>query len=962
MGAWLAVALALLCFASAPTFALTLFSADPADSAGAGTPLPSDPTIVTGSLPNGLRYVIKPHAGSPGKLALRLVVGAGSLSEPDHARGAAALCARLIEAAVDENPAGRALTTLAERNANISVERVVTDYESSGFTVIAPANDATVIKTAMWRLADIAHGANLSEARLTQLRPAAMDDPHRCRLSERMTRLIVPWLIPGSRIADHLPCPGDEQFCALNAEETLEFISSHYTPANMTILAVGDAQPQLILSLIDRFFSDLRGAAPATPPAGWVSPPAGPRVFVASDPELTNFAVELTVVDLPSGSVTTELDLRQRTIDGLATRAVEQRLRSLIDRGEAPFSMADAWTGDIPGPMRMTAATVTGEPRLHKQIIERLCREVAHARYEGVSERRLADARAEALSEAEEAARTEDAQELQPTLDRLTRLSQQRSALPSAHQRLALLERILPTISPEEVSDALSDRFDLERCAVVVIAPQGPATPTAEALRPLVEESLASLPTESTPDDGPTSLLSQMPTRGDIEEISIHPASGVTSVWLTNGVRAHHRTMETRPGVVVIALTIAGGRIEETEEDRGLTQASTALWRNPAGVSRSAGAVRRILMGQPVRLSASVGDDGIRLSATCAREHVETAMQLLHLLLTEPMIEAPAFQRWRRAMISEIEGRNSNPLGALRNALTIALYEGDDPRRPMLEIDEVRALQRASAQEWLTNLTHTAPLELAIAGDLPRAEALELTARYFGSLAPRDRPSDQTFCELRRLAVRPAPGAYFLTAPCSGDQAVALVGLRGADPRDARSRLMLDLGARVLGIRILDVCAQREGLASSVSVQHLAAEAYPGDGLLFALATGQPQHIEQLAGAMNREVSDIIRLGPRPDELAAAKTQALAELDQRLMDPAFWAWSMCDLTYHARSIDELLGRRAALDAASPESFVGALASHDAPRGPDGQRLTIVVKPTPAAAPLENLVTSSPASP
>ncbi len=954
------IALALLLIPGPRAHALTFLTGDQHEHEGSGAPLPTDPTIVTGSLPNGVRYVIKPHAGAPGQLALRLVVGAGSLSEPDHAPGAAAVCARLIEAAAGENPAGRALATLASSNSAIKIEPVVTDYENSTFTIIGPSNNATIIKTALWRLADVAHGANLSQNRLVNLRPGAMDDAARCMLSERMTRAIVPNLLPGSRIADHLPCPGEDQICALSADETLAFIRSRFTPTNMTILAVGDAQPRLIEVFIRKFFNDVAGDQAPPIPASWVPPPVGPRVIVASDAQLNSLIVELTVVDLPAGPVRTESDLRRRLVDALATSVLEQRLRVLIDAGEAPFTAAHAWTGDIPGSMRMTAATVTGDPRKLNQIIERLCREVAHARYEGVSERRLADACAETLDEAEEASRAEDSQDVLTTIDRLTRAHRQKSTFISAKQRLAIIDRLLPTITQQEVSDALAGRFDLERCAVVVLSPAGPMAPRADALRPLVEESLASLPAETISDDEPTSLLSYMPTPGEVQEISIHPTSGVTSIWLSNGVRAHHRTMTTRPGVVVISLTIAGGRIEETEFQRGLTQASAALWRNPAGASRSAGTVRRILLGQPVRLSANIGEDGIRLSATCSREHMETAMQLLHLLLSEPVIEAPTFQRWRWAMLREIEDRNQRPLGALKNALAVALYQGDDPRRPPLTPDEIRSLQRASAQQWITRLTNNAPLEIAIAGDVLRAEALELTARYIGSLPPRDRPGEQTFCELRRLATRPVPGAYFLTAPSTGDQAVALVGLRGADPGDARSRLLLDLGARAIGSRLSAVCALRDQLAVSVSAQHIPAEAYPGDGLLYALASGDPERIELLASSMNRELADIISNGLRPDELATIRASALIELDQRLADPAFWASSLSDLTYHARSLDEMMSRRSAMESATVEQVTEALAAHDSPRGPDGQRLTIVVTPTPPVAPLDNLATSRPA--
>src|SRR5690606_7903578 len=157
--------------------------------------------------------------------------------------------------------------------------------------------------------------------------------------------------------------------------------------------------------------------------------------------------------------------------------------------------------------------------------------------------------------------------------------------------------------------------------------------------------------------------------------------AGVTSVWLSNGVRAHHRAMATRPGVVSITVTIAGGRIEETEAERGRTQATVALWRVPASRSRSASDVRRLLLGQPVHLAASIGDDAIRLTTTCAADHVDAAMQLLHLLLTEPMIEVPAFQRWRWAAIREVEQQREDPLGALRVATASALSGGVfDPR------------------------------------------------------------------------------------------------------------------------------------------------------------------------------------------------------------------------------------------------------------------------------------------
>ena len=41
--------------------------------------LPPDPHVVWGRLDNGFRYALLPHAGVPGRVALQLVVLAGSL-------------------------------------------------------------------------------------------------------------------------------------------------------------------------------------------------------------------------------------------------------------------------------------------------------------------------------------------------------------------------------------------------------------------------------------------------------------------------------------------------------------------------------------------------------------------------------------------------------------------------------------------------------------------------------------------------------------------------------------------------------------------------------------------------------------------------------------------------------------------------------------------------------------------
>src|SRR5215831_18302879 len=58
-------------------------------SAFADESLPTDSALVTGRLPNGLTYIIRPHRNPEGRVSIWLHVASGSLNETDATRGLA---------------------------------------------------------------------------------------------------------------------------------------------------------------------------------------------------------------------------------------------------------------------------------------------------------------------------------------------------------------------------------------------------------------------------------------------------------------------------------------------------------------------------------------------------------------------------------------------------------------------------------------------------------------------------------------------------------------------------------------------------------------------------------------------------------------------------------------------------------------------------------------------------------
>ena len=102
----------------------------------------------------------------------------------------------------------------------------------------------------------------------------------------------------------------------------------------------------------------------------------------------------------------------------------------------------------------------------------------------------------------------------------------------------------------------------------------------------------------------PTNLLATRPTPGKVVEQTMHEGLGITSGWLANGVRFYHREMDYKKDSVWVSIALAGGQIEETAKNAGITEVA-ALAVNEAATSRLASTqFRDILTGQNLQARA----------------------------------------------------------------------------------------------------------------------------------------------------------------------------------------------------------------------------------------------------------------------------------------------------------------------------------------------------------------------
>ena len=149
-----------------------------------------------------------------------------------------------------------------------------------------------------------------------------------------------------------------------------------------------------------------------------------------------------------------------------------------------------------------------------------------------------------------------------------------------------------------------------------------------------------------------------------------------------------------------MAITLAGGVIQEDGSTRGTTEAAAQAWERPATSALSSPQIESLLTGKKVRVTGSVGSDALTLTVAGNPADLEAGLQLAYLLLTDPVIE-PAASRMEGERAPGHRRAQAGAVGGAGGSMAAAFYPREAVRLYPLTADQVRAVSRDAAQAWL---------------------------------------------------------------------------------------------------------------------------------------------------------------------------------------------------------------------------------------------------------------------
>ncbi len=920
----------------------------------AGEKLRSDERIRTGRLPNGLTWKYFQHANPPGRMALLVHVDTGSLNETEEQRGLAHFLEHMAFNGTEHFKPGELIPFFERIGMEFGPDlNAFTSFDQTAYMLFLPDVKPELVEQGLKVLSDYVFRQLLLPEEIEQERGVILSEL-RSGLSaqQRLRDQLFEKLFAGTRLGRRLPIGIAEVIETAPRSAFEDYYRTWYRPERMTLILVGDSDPEPLLPLVERWFGTAPPLRPARPEQGpELQPFTQERAIVLSDPEYADGDVDLYDIRPARPPTTTVAQARVELVEQIGTWIIGRRFSDRLKKGEAAYRTASANVVNLLRGGMLVNASATGEPANWEKMLDELVLELTRARTHGFTARELELARRELTANAERAVRTESTRDARAVLMQLTADVNEGEPTLSAQQNLELLNRLLPDITLEEVNRAFAENFKPGTFAFVVTLParEGVPLPSVDEVLAAARAAQARIPDPPAEEARATELLAELPKPGSVSELTTDETLDVTSAWLSNGVRVHHRFMDYKKDTVFVSIALAGGEIEETAENAGISQVAALAFAQPATSRLKSTDIGDILTGKNIRVSADARGDAFTVMINGSPRDLETGLQLAYALLTDGRIEASAFDKWKQGALQQYAMASRMPQFIAIKTLR-ELLSGNDPRRTVLDPDKINAQDLARAQAWLERLCGGATIEATVVGDLPRDEALALLARYIGALPPRPRSADH-LAPLRQTRRGPAPLERHVTVETVTPQAMAVAGFVGTDAQNVSDVRALDLAANVLDSRLIKRIREELGLVYSINVGNVPSASYRDSGLFYSGAPCAPDKAAEVVAEIHAAFRAFAEDGPTADELANAKKQYANNLDTEMKEPRWWLERLQYLDLRGLKLADLKDLPQAYEAFTAEQVRDVFRKYYVP---DRKFHVVAAPPVPVtAAPADN---------
>lgn len=853
-----------------------------------GAPIPTDPAIRSGVLPNGLQYFIRRNARPAARAELRLVVNAGSLLEDDDQLG----LAHFVEHMAFNGTRHFAKQELIHYLESIGMRfgadlNASTSFDQTVYQLQVPTDSAAMLATGFQILEDWAHGITFEAVEVERERGVVIEEWRGRRGADaRIQDAQWPAIFGTSRYAERLPIGTVASLQAADSARLVRFYRDWYRPDLMAVVAVGDFDPEAIERLVHQHFRGLAMPdAPRPRPIFPVPAPETPRTAIVTDPEALETSIGVLTI-LPPRDDRTVAVWRRQLIEQILARALNTRLAELSQQADAPFLGAGGGRGSLVASADAWSLSVLVPDGGSEAGLSAALTEVERLRRFGITAGELDRARADMLRGLERLHAEREQQQSSGIAGSLVNHYLFGQPVPSIEWRHASAQALLPSITLDE-ANAIAREETLPGTPIILVgAPEasGPAVPDGTALLALFgqvgdRELVAYAETVD-----PEPLVPTRPPAGRVVSERVDTTLNLHDWTLSNGVRVLVKPTDFKDEQILMSATSPGG-LSRSADPASLSSQFASAVAMQGGVGRfSVIDLDKALAGKSVELFPSIGLTEEGLSGQAAPRELETLLELVWLHFTAPREDSAAFQAFGQQVRAFMQNRGASPEVVFQDTLQAAMWQHHPLSAPFTP-DRIGELDLGRALAFYRDrFADAGDFTFTFVGNVEPAVLKPLAAQWLGALPAAGREDAWRDLGMRR------PAGVVRREVRRGIEPVSRTAILFHGPMtwSRPERFALDATREILDVRLRE--ALRESLGGTYGVGVSAStQRIPVPEYTFTIQfSADPDRIDSLTTVVFAELDRLATSGATAEEVARITETRLREREVALRENSFW--------------------------------------------------------------------------
>lgn len=859
-------------------------------------PLPIDPQVRYGKLPNGLTYYIRHNELPKERADFYIVQNVGSILEEDNQRG----LAHFLEHMAFDGSKNFPNNNMDKFTESVGMRmgenfNAYTSFDETVYMIMnAPVTSETVVDSCLLILHDWSNFISLTDSAIAKERGVIREEWRTSQDAQsRLWEQQLPKMYPNSRYAYRMPIGTIDVINNFKPDELRAYYHKWYRPDLQAIIIVGDIDVDKVEATIKTMFADI--PAPVNPAPREIFEIADndlPLISIATDKEASNTLLYIFYKHdkMPQDMYGTIAGLVKDYIQSVAATMMNERFNEMLQKANPPFIAAQASDGDYMISKTKGAWTVAALVKDNEvdSAMNALVTETERVKRYGFTPSEYERARINVLKQYETLYNDRDKQQNSSFTREYMRHFTDGGYIPGIETEYALISQVAQAVPVEQVNKYIQDMIGDTNIVISLTGPEkeGITYPSDEnLLRSFMKaQQIPVEPYKETLSNEP--LIPTLPTPGKIIETKTGELFGATVMTLSNGIKVVLKHTDFKKDQIQMTATAPGGSTLFGDKDiDNLKVFNEVIGLGGLG-NFSATDLTKLLAGKNVSCSTSLGLDNESVNGSSTPSDLKTLFELIYLSFTAPRMDEEAYTSFENRMIAQLKNLELDPMVAFSDSLTKAVYN-NNPRAMRMDIADFKNISYPRIMEmYKERFGDASGFVFSFVGNIDTDSIRPLVEQYLATLPATGK------IEQGNANVVPAirKGNYVNRFKRSMEipKATVVNFYSGQMDYNLENIITSTMLKQILDLVYTEQVREKEGGTYGVSISARISSFPKGQTFLQSYFDTDPDKQKQMNTIVRNELRRISEIGPREGDFKKTRDNILKRHAENLQENGYW--------------------------------------------------------------------------